>query len=72
MPLAAAALQFPLAHPAVVSVVAGMADAAEVRRNSGLIMHDIPEAFWTELKARGLLRPDSPTTQPASSHEVST
>jgi D-threo-aldose 1-dehydrogenase len=72
VPLAAAALQFPLAHPAVVSVVAGMAGAAEVRRNSGLIMHDIPDAFWSELKERDLIRGDSPTPQPASLREVST
>jgi D-threo-aldose 1-dehydrogenase len=63
VPLAAAALQFPLAHPAVVSVVAGMASEAEVHRNCGLMVHDIPDAFWTELKDRGLLRGDSPTPQ---------
>lgn len=61
VPLAAAALQFPLAHPAVVSVVAGMAGAAEVRRNCGLMLHPIPDAFWTELKDRDLLRAESPT-----------
>jgi D-threo-aldose 1-dehydrogenase len=60
VPLAAAALQFPLAHPAVVSVVAGMASAAEVQRNTELIQRDIPAAFWTALKERGLLREDSP------------
>ncbi len=34
VPLAAAALQFPLAHPAVACVLAGMADAAQVAANS--------------------------------------
>jgi D-threo-aldose 1-dehydrogenase len=61
VPLAAAALQFPLAHPAVVSVVAGMASADDVGRNRGLITQHIPAAFWADLKDRGLIRRDSPT-----------
>jgi hypothetical protein len=37
-----------------------MASAAEVQRNTELIQRDIPAAFWTALKERGLLREDSP------------
>jgi D-threo-aldose 1-dehydrogenase len=61
VPIAAAALQFPLAHPAVVSVVAGMASAEEVGRNRRLLAQHIPTAFWADLKHRGLIRKDSPT-----------
>jgi D-threo-aldose 1-dehydrogenase len=48
--LAAAALQFPLAHPAVVSVVAGMRSPQEVEANLALMRADIPEAFWRDLQ----------------------
>ncbi len=65
VPLAAAALQFPLGHPAVVSIVAGMASAEEVRRNRQLIIEDIPAGFWTDLKDRHLIREDSPTPRGA-------
>lgn len=61
VPLPAAALQFPLAHPTVASVVAGMATADEVRRNVDLITQAIPPDFWAELKARNLIRADAPT-----------
>lgn len=60
VPLAAAALQFPLAHPAVVSIVAGMASADEVARNVGYITREIPPAFWRTLRSEGLIRADAP------------
>jgi D-threo-aldose 1-dehydrogenase len=53
--LAAAALQFPLAHAAVASVVAGARSRAEVEANVELLRRPIPPAFWQELKAEGLL-----------------
>jgi D-threo-aldose 1-dehydrogenase len=55
VPLAAAALQFPLAHPAVASVVAGARSQAEVEANVGLLRRPIPPAFWRELKDEALL-----------------
>ena len=61
VPLAAAALQFPLAHPAVASVIVGMRSAEEVRRNLALRFHPIPAALWRDLKAEGLLHPDALT-----------
>ena len=54
-PLAAAALQFPLRHAAVTSVVTGMRSAAEVRTNVGLMARRIPEALWNALRSEGLL-----------------
>lgn len=61
VPLAAAALQFPLGHPAVASVVLGGIRAAEVERNRALMEHGIEPDFWKALKARGLLHPEAPT-----------
>jgi D-threo-aldose 1-dehydrogenase len=49
LPLAAAALQFPLRHPAVASVVVGHQTSREVLANLALIDRAIPEAFWEEL-----------------------
>ena len=48
--LAAAALQFVLAHPAVKSVIPGAMAAAEVRQNVALLEEPIPPAFWAELE----------------------
>jgi D-threo-aldose 1-dehydrogenase len=58
--LPAAALQFPLAHPAVASVGVGCRDAEQVRRNLELWEAALPADLWAELKAEGLLRPDAP------------
>lgn len=60
-PLAAAALQFPLGHPAVVSVIPGMRSAAEVRSNVRLFNTAIPPALWEELRGEGLLPAEVPT-----------
>ena len=59
--LAAAALQFPLGHPAVASVIPGALDAGQVARNLAAFREDIPDQFWDELKREGLLREDAPT-----------
>ena len=58
--LAAAALQFPLGHPAVASVVTGMRSAAEVDANLAHIAAPVPKAFWDELKNEGLIAPHAP------------
>jgi D-threo-aldose 1-dehydrogenase len=58
--LAAAALQFPLAHPAVASVVTGMRTADEVARNVAHVRAPIPAAFWAELKHEGLIDAAAP------------
>jgi D-threo-aldose 1-dehydrogenase len=59
--MAAAALQFPLAHPAVVSVIPGMSSAAEVAAAVRWLSIPIPAACWQELRQHGLLRADAPT-----------
>jgi D-threo-aldose 1-dehydrogenase len=55
VPLAAAALQFPLLHRHVASVVVGVVSEEEVKRNLAFIGHKIPAEFWTCLKDEGLL-----------------
>ena len=55
-----AALRFPLAHPAVVSVIPGAQSAQEVERNADILRARIPSALWSDLKGEGLLRPDAP------------
>ncbi|MCC7361470.1 MAG: aldo/keto reductase [Anaerolineales bacterium] len=60
VPLAAAALQFPLAHPAVAGVIPGARSAAEVAANVRLWQYPIPAIFWQELRAEGLIAPDVP------------
>lgn len=62
--LAAAALQFPLAHPAVVSVIPGLGDARRVRRTVELMNETIPADFWRDMRAQNLLDPMAPV--PAS------
>jgi D-threo-aldose 1-dehydrogenase len=58
--LAAAALQFPLAHPAVASVVTGMRSAAEADANVAHCRAPIPQAFWDELKHERLIADQAP------------
>ena len=53
--LAAAALRFPLGHPAVASVIPGARSAAHVERNIRLFDEPIPEDLWRELKDEGLI-----------------
>jgi D-threo-aldose 1-dehydrogenase len=64
VPLAAAALQFVLAHPAVVSVIPGGRTRAEAEQNARWARAPIPGAFWEELKAAALLRRDAPVPSP--------
>jgi D-threo-aldose 1-dehydrogenase len=58
--LAAAALQFPLAHPAVAAIIPGPRSAEEFRANLALLDHPIPPALWQDLRQTGLLHPDAP------------
>jgi D-threo-aldose 1-dehydrogenase len=59
-PLGAAALQFPLAHPCVVSVIPGPNHPDQVAGNLDWFRRPIPPGLWADLKAAGLLRPDAP------------
>lgn len=55
-----AALNFPLRHPAVVSVIPGGQSVDEVRSNREILGRDIPAALWSDLKSGGLMRQDAP------------
>lgn len=57
----AAALQFPLAHPAVVSVIAGMRSPAEVSSAVTRMQAAIPASLWRKLREAGLLTVGAPT-----------
>ncbi|MEZ0243830.1 MAG: aldo/keto reductase [Sphingomonas sp.] len=58
--LGAAALQFPLAHPAVASVIPGLASIKEVQETVERSKVKIPADLWAELKAETLLAADAP------------
>jgi D-threo-aldose 1-dehydrogenase len=58
--LPAAAIAFPLAHPAVASVCVGARSAAQMERNAALYREPVPAELWSELKSEGLLRADAP------------
>jgi D-threo-aldose 1-dehydrogenase len=66
VPLPAAALQFPLAHPAVAAIIPGPRDAAEFIQNLGLLRHPIPAALWADLRQARLLHPDAPVPESQS------
>ncbi len=59
--LPAAALQFPLAHPQVASVIPGTRTPEEFAQLLAWRDTRIPAALWSDLKAEGLLRADAPT-----------
>lgn len=56
VPLRAAAVQFPLRHPAVTSVVVGARSAAEVDAAVSAFEYEIPTTLWARLQDQGLLR----------------
>ena len=58
--MTAAALQFPLAHPLVASVIPGAISNEQVKTNVANFKRPIPPEFWQALKAEGLLRSDAP------------
>jgi D-threo-aldose 1-dehydrogenase len=60
VPLPAAALQFPMAHPAVVACIPGAQDAAQLRQNAAWFAQPIPAALWQALARDGLLDPGAP------------
>ncbi len=60
VPLPAAALQFPLAHPAVATVIPGCTSAAHVRQAAEYLAMPIPSSFWCGLRDAGLLAADAP------------
>ncbi len=61
VPLRAAALQFPLAHPIVAAAIPGALTPEHIQSNVEIFEHPIPADLWSDLKAEGLLREDAPT-----------
>jgi D-threo-aldose 1-dehydrogenase len=61
VPLVAAALQFPLAHPAVAAILPGPRNVDEFEANAKLVQFPIPPALWADLRNAELLHPDAPT-----------
>ena len=61
VPLAAAAMQFPLGHPLVSAIIPGAIEPGHIETNAEWFKHQIPADLWTELKTEGLLREDAPT-----------
>ena len=60
VPLPAAALQFPLGHPIVASIIPGAISRANVEKNIAAFRHPIPADLWAELKHEKLIRADAP------------
>lgn len=60
VPLAAAALQFPKAHPAVGALLIGVRSLEELDSNVNLLSWPIPDALWRDLKEAQLLGADVP------------
>jgi D-threo-aldose 1-dehydrogenase len=61
VPLKAAALQFPAAHPVVVAVLTGARSRDEITENAALFDLPIPDDLWQELRAEQLLTDAAPT-----------
>ncbi len=59
--LGAAAMQFPLFHPALCAVIPGALSIAEVKQNVERLSAKIPADLWSELKREKLLDPAAPT-----------
>ena len=64
VPLRAAAMQFPLAHPAVVSLVAGVRSVAHLDEYPALLGHPIPGDLWQDLRTEGLIAEHAPVPAP--------
>ena len=56
----AAALQFPLFHPAVCSILLGARTARQVKENVKNFNFAIPKEIWVEMKSRYLILHDAP------------
>ncbi|MER7834143.1 aldo/keto reductase [Streptomyces sp. NPDC095602] len=56
----AAALQFSLAHPAAAAVIPGATRPSRIAEDTSALNESIPAAFWTDLRAAGLVSPAAP------------
>jgi len=60
IPMAAAALQFPLAHSLVSTVIPGPRSRSEMRTIFDWFSLSLPSALWRDLKQAKLLHPEAP------------
>ncbi|MGW9453414.1 aldo/keto reductase [Streptomyces sp. NPDC055632] len=56
----AAALQFSLAHPASAAVIPGATRPSRIAEDTAALNEAVPAAFWTDLRAAGLVSPAAP------------
>jgi D-threo-aldose 1-dehydrogenase len=70
VPIAAPALQFVLANPAIATVLIGPRSVRELHANLDALRLPIPEAFWSALEADGLIARNSPRPQPLAESGV--
>jgi D-threo-aldose 1-dehydrogenase len=61
VPVRAAAMQFPLAHPAVSGLIAGVRTPAHLDDYSTNLRMDIPAGLWEDLRDQGLIAHGAPT-----------
>jgi len=61
VPLRAAAIQFPLAHPAVAGLIAGVRRVEHLDEYPEFMRWPIPAGLWDELRTEGLIDPEAPT-----------
>ncbi|MEV7569244.1 aldo/keto reductase [Streptomyces tanashiensis] len=61
----AAALQFSLAHPVSAAVIPGATRPSRIAEDVAALDETVPAAFWTELRAAGLVSPAAPLPQGA-------
>jgi len=66
VPIHAAALQFPLAHSVVASVIPGANHPAQITANLEAMKQHIEPDFWVEMKREGIIRADAPCPGDAS------
>jgi D-threo-aldose 1-dehydrogenase len=66
VPIRAAAAQFPLAHPAVRSLIAGVRRVDHLDEYPALLSRPIPADLWADLRADGLIGPAAPVPNGAS------
>ncbi|GGQ56479.1 aldo/keto reductase [Streptomyces flaveolus] len=60
----AAALQFSLAHPVTSAVIPGATRPGRIAEDLAALDETVPAAFWTDLRAAGLVRPPRSPTAP--------
>jgi D-threo-aldose 1-dehydrogenase len=60
VPLRAAAMQFPMAHPAVISLVSGVRSTVHLDEYPDLLRYPITPDLWSELRGEGLIDERAP------------